>query len=157
MTVSGQTLSLRPPRTLIGNALRSWVDTVTARILGYQVYSYEETFTGKISERNYPIYRKVVDFGALPNNTTTTVSLGISSATLGNYTLVNAIAAPGLGGAYPLPSYDIDTPNSSIEFKISGTDAVIETNADFSSFNGRIEVEYEKVPATQGPPSPRPR
>ena len=68
------------------------------------IYSLEEIDTGKTWIDGKPIYRKVVDIGALPNATTKTIAHGI--ANINNFTSITGIAynsTRGLWANLPYP------------------------------------------------------
>lgn len=55
------------------------ISTNATNIENLQTYSTSEVNTGKVWINGKPIYRKVVEFGSFPNNTSKTVATGIKN------------------------------------------------------------------------------
>ena len=119
---------------LIGNKIGKYnVSTGAGEILT------GETFGGK------PVYMRLADIGALPNNTNKTINTGITNADYfwidPTYSLVTA------GGAtYPLPYVDSDNVANSITARLiaHGQQVVITTRANWSTYAGFVAVKYTK-------------
>lgn len=96
-----------------------------------------------------PIFRKVVDFGALPNNSTKTVPHGIS--TTENYSVIHLYGVatqPGvstLASSIPIPQAGIPN-NDRIELEIDSTNVIITTAKNTRSDYTRtfVTIEYIK-------------
>ena len=92
---------------------------------------------------NKPIYRKVVNFGALPNASTKTVNHGISNLdTVVNFygSIINVTTGDRLSLNVPSPSgdqYDILTTVTNTQVKIS-------CSVDRSRQNAIVVIEYTK-------------
>lgn len=104
-------------------------------------YSTTETETGKLWTDGKMIYRKVVDFGALPNATTKNTAHGIS--TIETLINVSGIATSGTS-YYPLPAPRL-TANLGVAVSLSGTNISIVTGTNWSGYNGMFTLEYTKV------------
>ena len=85
------------------------------------------------------VYRKVVDCGALPNNTTKTVDPSISD--LGN--IIGVI--PRIG--YPTDSSYCEFAGSIGRFQARSTGISIITTADWSAYTCKMVLYYTKAPA----------
>jgi hypothetical protein len=89
-----------------------------------------------------PMYRKVVELGLLPNNTTKTVSLRIAD-------LKNIVKGEGYffsGTIFSaMPFSSSSQPSYSIDFYFENGNAVITTYRDRSSWYGRAIVYYTKT------------
>ena len=106
-------------------------------------YSTEEVNTGKKWIDGKPIYRKVVDFGALPNASEKTVNHNIS-----NIATVTKIAGHTTNGIsfYPLPYLNTDSAVSSIMVYMTTTIIAVRTGSDRTAFtNTKFTVEYTKT------------
>lgn len=91
------------------------------------------------------IYRKVVNFGSLPNNTTKTVSLGISG-TIDNVISASAIASTGSGTVATFV-YSVSSQPGNIRFTVQKVDKTVSivTQTDRSEFNWcYVFIEYTK-------------
>lgn len=102
-----------------------------------EVYSTGEmkigTWLGK------PLYRKVIDIGAMPNNTSKTVAHNISS--VDTWVTVRAIAQTSGPVSLLAPSY-----NGTIYTNIytDYQNVYVQTNGDRSGFSGYVILEYTK-------------
>lgn len=114
------------------------VDTTT---VGVEI---PESFTGQYLN-SAPIYQKMINIGVLPNNTTKSVSTGISNA---NYIWIdteNSFAFSG-GASYPIPYVDPKAVANSIGVRITGYGAniIVSTGTNWSSYAGLVTVKYTK-------------
>lgn len=113
------------------------------------IYSLSETDTGKIWIDSKPIYRKVIDFGALPNTSDKFVPLDITN--LDRIIFLYGLARDTLTGNYfPLPNGTTVGSPYLIDFAIASggeyTNAIrIRTQTDRTNFNAYIIVEYTKT------------
>lgn len=92
------------------------------------------------------IYRKTIDFGALPNNTSKSVAHGISN--LDYVVKMEGIATDG-DRAFPLPSAYPPDSGSDIRIIRSGDSIVIHTGMDRSSFTAYVTMYYTKNEAEE--------
>lgn len=107
------------------------------------------TTDGATNTKFRPMFRTVVDFGALPNNSTKTVPHGIS--TTQNYSVVHLYGAatqPGastLTSSIPIPQAGIPN-NDRIELEIDATNVIITTARNTRSDYTRtfVTIEYIK-------------
>lgn len=100
----------------------------------YDVHSYTETLTDKTWVDGKPIYRKVVNFGSLPNATTKNVAHGIS----GTFTLVNMTPI----GRSASSQYVI--PDAAHMIWVTATDIVFSATGNQSAETAVVTLEYTK-------------
>ena len=107
-------------------------------------YSRTETLIGTWVDGK-PLYRKTIDFGALPNNTEKQVSTGLTGCQIvkmygcATYASNNATQAP-------IPYVDCANLANSITLiaRDYGTKIGIKTAINYSAFNGEVVLEYTK-------------
>ena len=90
------------------------------------------------------VYRKVINFGALPNAATKSVAHGIVCSTITTFTRIYGTASNTTGNNYiPLPySSSVDIAHN-IELKVDATNVTVITGFNYSSFNVTyIILEY---------------
>ena len=103
-----------------------------------------ETFTGHYLNSK-PIYQKMIDVEALPNNTTKSISTGITGADYIWVDTENSFAFSS-GASYPIPYVDPKTVANSIGVRITGHGAtvIVSTGANWSTYSGGITLRYTK-------------
>lgn len=103
-------------------------------------FSETETNTGQTWIDGKEIYRTVVDTGTLPNTTTVSTAHGLSPDEV-----VRIYGWASNGSVWiPLPYADTTTSNL-IEVKADGTNVVIKTAVDYSSYTtSYVILEYTK-------------
>lgn len=140
--------------------LNNIASTVNTKDSG--LYTNEEIITGQqflpiltpssSSNLNYrDVFRKVIDCGSLPNNSTKSIPHGIS--TTQNYSIVKIYGAatdPGvstLTSGIPLPYMNVSTPTDGVELSLDATNILITTtSANFTSYlRSFVVVEYIKI------------
>ena len=91
-------------------------------------------------------YNKTINFGALPNNTTKSVSHGISVNTGYTFTRIYGTATNTTAlTAIPLPYVDPGTLANGILLSVDGTNVNVKTAANYSAYNVTyIVLEYIK-------------
>lgn len=123
-------------------------DYILNQLNAERSYSTEETVTGKTWIDGKPIYRKVINFGALPNTSTKTVAHNLSNAIfLRIYGVAYASNIPNTY-YYPLPYSTCSTVGvaRNIELAVDGTNVEIVTGADRSSLDTTyVVLEYVKT------------
>lgn len=85
------------------------------------------------------IWAITIDIGALPNATTKNVAHGISGATR-MWIAKESYATDGTN-FFPLPYPDV-TAASTIEVRMNGTNVIIVTGANYSTYSGFVTLEY---------------
>ena len=101
-------------------------------------YSASETNTGKTWIDGKPIYRKVYDFGSLPNSGTKNVAIGDDTI---RFISLQGIAVSGRV-AIPIPG-DGSTGTNTVF--TSTTNVTIKTSTDMSAYTGYVIAEYTKT------------
>ena len=118
---------------LIGNKIDKYNVNLSNEVLT------GETFAGK------PVYMRLVDIGALPNNTSKTVDTGITTA---DYFWIDPTYSIifSAGAAYPLPYVDPTNIANSITARLiaSGQQVVVTTRSNWSTYAGFVTVRYTK-------------
>lgn len=109
-------------------------------------YSTSETFTGDYWIDGKPIYRKVINFGAIPNTTTKSVAHGITG--LGQVMHMEGICR-STNASYtsqmPVPYINPTALNNSVGIYVSPTDIVITTYSNLSVYDiCYVTLEYTK-------------
>lgn len=90
-----------------------------------------------------PIYRKVINFGTLPNSTTKSIAHNISNLDV----LVNCYgtAKRSDGSILVLPNVDKDGLQYSVRFSADSSNLHITTGTDRGAFSGYAILEYTKT------------
>lgn len=122
----------------LNGKLEKKTDTTT---LGFGV---SETFTGQYLNSK-PIYQKMISVGALPNNTTKSISTGITGADYIWVDMENSFAFNS-GASYPIPYVDPKTVANSIGVRITnnGATVIVSTGTNWSTYSGGITLRYTK-------------
>ena len=111
-------------------------------------YSTDERVVGKWIDGS-DIYEKVIDFGALPNNTTKSVN--ITSLEIDKViSITGAAASRGLKLALPFVYPETQQINIATAY-ISGNNLNITDNTDLSGYNGIVIIRYTKTSASRSP------
>lgn len=105
-------------------------------------YSTTEQDTGTRWIDGKTIYRKVVNFGALPNNTSKTVAHGIVGWE--NFIRIYGWAKTGTV-VVPLPFVSSSALSAAMSLNINNTTIDITAGSDRSAFSGYIVLEYTKT------------
>lgn len=112
---------------------------VNGKIVGEDIYSTDEILTNKIWINGKPIYRKVVDFGYLPNNTSKSVNHNISNIDrIINYDLI------AWNGTSTLAMYQASLSLMVINV-VNKTQCTIITQYDRSSYSAYFTIYYTKT------------
>lgn len=110
-------------------------------LVGNPYYSTDETFTGQYWIDGKPIYRKVVDCGALPNNTSKTVNHNI--ANIGWIVKYNGMAYDGNEWLQLPASY---YSNSAIGLSVDSTVIYLRPYSNRTSYTTTyVVIEYTKA------------
>lgn len=107
--------------------------------------AFDQFFIPANPQQFRPVYRKVIDFGALPNAAIKSVAHGIAFATGFRITRMYASATDPISLVYiPLP-YSSITLNENIKLNADSTNVNIETGINYSSFTTcYVILEYVK-------------
>lgn len=88
------------------------------------------------------VWRKVINFGALPNTGTKAVAHGITCTVMTSFTRIYGCATDTAGNYIPLP-YASPTAANEIELKVDGTNVTIITGSNRTNFTiTYIILEY---------------
>ena len=119
--------------------------TNATKITNLQTYSTSETNTGQIWIDGKPIYKKVINFGALPNATSKSVAHNISN--LGFFTNISGIIYHTTAKTYyPLPlQYKGSDSNYNVEVFANATSVSMSSNTDRSFYSAYVILEYTKT------------
>lgn len=117
------------------------VQTALAELDGRSNYSTSEAVIGKWIDGR-PIYRKVVDVGALPNNTHKDVAHEITNF---DFAIRLYGYAKSESSCLVLPYVTVEDGNYQIALEISDTNVSVWTDYDRSAFNGTVIIEYLKT------------
>ena len=107
-------------------------------------YLTSEVTTGMTWIDNKPIYRKVIDCGALPNATTKSVAHNVSN--IDTVVFANGVSySTTTGFNFPIP-YAADTLQAQVKMWVTSTDIYLQTIANRSEYNQTyIIIEYTKT------------
>lgn len=126
------------------NTVQSNLNTTDQNIEDLTTYSTTEKVVGTWIDGK-PIYRKVIDFGILPNSTNKEVQHNISN--LQNFVKIDGIAIRNDNNfwqAIPLTYRSADT-SYNTALTVTQSKVVITCDADRSMFNGYVILEYTKT------------
>ncbi len=113
---------------------------------GQKFFSDSSPGTSKSQTLQYrQVFRTVVNFGALPNNTTKSVPHGIQVTQQYSFTRIYGTASNSLGGSFlPIP-YASSTAGRVIELSVDATNVHIITGSDMTAYTSTyIVLEYIK-------------
>ena len=87
----------------------------------------------------------MISVGALPNNTTKSISTGITGADYIWVDMENSFAFNS-GASYPIPYVDPKTVANSIGVRITnnGATVIVSTGTNWSTYSGGITLRYTK-------------
>lgn len=110
-----------------------------------EVYSTSEVKTNKVWIDGKPIYKKVIDFGTLPNNSTKTIPTGLDHKEI-NLIALYGIAKDSNGTQFAINQSRTNGLNSQIgTYLNSSNELVIEVGTDRSNFSAFVTLEYTKT------------
>lgn len=120
--------------------IKKIIQAVNDKEISYYVLT--ETLTGQKyfepdnNNRFRQIYRKVVDFGALPNTATKSIPHGIDTTPTTQFTAIYGVANELGADAIPI---------SNLEVHVTPTEIAITTSSDLSDYlNTTVVLEYIK-------------
>ena len=116
----------------------TWKDNLTGNI---EIYSTTEKRIGTWIDGK-PLYRKVVNLGALPNATTKAIAHGISNI---GFIKLYGDAYSSTGNFFSLPFIPITEFNQAVNFYVSTGEVVITSYLDRSNYTGIAVLEYTKT------------
>ena len=134
----------------------SLVDNVNSILLAVNskdvgIYNDQETLSGQSyfnddKNEQRPVYRKVINFGALPNTANKQVAHGLDSTWEYKFTRIYGVASDSTNKIYlPIP-YATATAADIIELYVDATNINITTGKDRTSFDTTyIVIEYLEI------------
>lgn len=127
------------------NEIKSVVNNNATELSNLGTYSESEVNTGKKWINNKPIYRKVVDFGNLPNATSKSTAHGISN--LGTIVKMDGFMTNGtLSTILPVTIPDANYISYGVGVEsIDTTNITVSTGTDRTSYTAFFIVEYTKT------------
>lgn len=139
-TLSSGQYAIKATSGLTENQQENVLNTINENLS----YSTTEHKTGKKWIDGKDIYQKVVDFGALPNNTSKSVAHNITN--LNEITKIEGIAKGAFVGGSTVYIQLGHASNSSTEdLAIVGSDVNVTTTSDRTNFTAFITIEYTKT------------
>lgn len=127
---------------------RKIIDAVNNKDIGQyntvELVNGQKFFTAGDPQKFKDVYRKVINFGSLPNNTTKNVAHGISVTSSTVFTRIYATATNTTGlVSIPIPYSDPTAIANCIKIQIDATNVGITTLINYSSFNTcYVVLEY---------------
>ena len=130
---------------LAENQQENVLNDVKGYVDGSNSYSTDEVKTGGKWIDGKPIYRKVVDFGALPNATIKGVSFDNINAD--TFVKIEGTAMSNIGGAITIPFTDVSNTTQSISIFANNSSVSIDTGSVNRSDYDKcyITIEYTKT------------
>ena len=127
------------------NEIKAVVNNNATILQGNTTYSLSETDTEKKWIDGKPIYRKVIDCGALPNNTIKNVAHGISNIEFFVEPPRGTSYSSTTGNTFPLP-YTADVLQAQVKMWATSTDIYLQTLADRTEYTKTyVILEYTKT------------
>lgn len=126
------------------NEIKSVVNNNAVILRGETTYSLNETNTGKTWIDGKPIYRKIINFGSLPNASSKEVNSNISD--LDNIVKFIGVAMAQDKTTYCLPYVSTTSSTYFIDLTFTSSETIrIRTSVDRSNMNGYVTIEYTKT------------
>lgn len=114
---------------------------IAARV--HESYSTSEVNTGATWVDGKTIYKKTINFGALPNNTSKSVAHGISSRD--NFITISGFAKnTSSGDVVPLPRAH-PVASATHDLYATSTNVIVTTASDRTAWNAYVTLTYTKV------------
>lgn len=133
-------------RIILTEKLQRIIEAINDKDIGQ--YNTQELINGQLyftdgdPNKYRHVFRKVIDFGALPNTGTTNVAHGITWTTNTRFTRIYGTATDPSTRSIPLPYVDT-TAGSSIELSVDTTNVQVITAANYSGYTTTyIVLEY---------------
>ena len=123
------------------NYMYTCIATNTWKKTAFDAYTYSTTETVVGTYNGKPLYRKIVDCGALPNNTTKEIIHGIANINI--FTNITGSAWDSNGTTIPLPTASLTSP---VVMYSDKSKIYITTITDRSTMiNSNVIIEYTKT------------
>lgn len=107
-------------------------------------YSTSEQTTTRTWFGGETIYQKTINFGTLPNNTTTSVAHNITNL---EYVIRHEFWAERSsdGNQLPIPTVNNTSLGAALQLNVNTTNVVVRTSSDYSAYTGVITLWYTKT------------
>lgn len=112
-------------------------------VFGGDNYSTNEVFTGKYWIDGKKIYKKVVNFGALPNATEKNINTGLSN--VNEIVNIFALGKTSTGTYLLIPYVSTGVATNNIQMNVTANDITIITGIDRTGINAKVTLEYTKT------------
>jgi hypothetical protein len=134
-------------RTVLTEKLQKIIEALNDKDIGQyntvELLNGQLFFTSGNPNKFRHVFRKVVDFGALPNTTTKSVAHGITWNANTRFTRIYGTATDPSTSAIPLPYADANVVTNCVRLSVDATNAIVETSANFSGYTTTyIVLEY---------------
>ena len=106
-------------------------------------YATSEVNTGNTWIDGKPIYRKVIEFGALPNAAGRSVNTGLSN--VNEIVNVYALGKASNGTYLVIPYISTGATTYNIQMNVTANDITITTGVDRSTVTAKVILEYTKT------------
>lgn len=117
--------------------------TINNSFKNNNIYSENEVVIG--TWLNKPLYRKIINFGALPNNVAKIILHNINNVE--TFVTIRGIGRTSTNTAYSIPH--VSNPNMfsglSVSIRANATELTISTNADATAHTAYVIIEYTKA------------
>jgi hypothetical protein len=128
------------------NEIKAVVNNNATILQGNTTYSLIETDTGKTWINGKPIYRKVIDFGTLPNNDTKEINPNIQNFERLTEPIKGFTYNTSNSESFPLPFSSVTDIIYNIDLLITGEGTIrVRTKVDRSTISAYIIIEYTKT------------
>lgn len=135
-----QAIGTQPSIPDVNKVMDTDINAIKTAINNSTNYPTSEMIVGTWNGK--PLYRKLIEFGALPNNTSKSVNTGLNPTAI-KIRNMYGVANYANGVNIPLP-YPSGTASEVVKLSFSGGDIDITTNSDRSSSSADIVLEYTK-------------
>jgi len=138
-------------RRVLNDTLNRIIDALNDKDIAQydlrELVNGQKWFTPGDTQRFRVPFRKVIDFGALPNSGPKGVAHGITTNSNTTFTRIYAVATdPGIASvtsAIPIPYVDPNALSNSIEIAVDATNVVITTAFNYTSYTTcYVVLEY---------------
>jgi len=134
-------------RRSLDDILRKIIDALNDKQIGHyntvEGVNGDKFFTPGDPQNFKGVYRKVIDFGALPNSATKSIAHGITISSTTEFTHIYATATDPSTSFIPIPYVDMSGGNNHIQLSLDSTNVTIITNFNYSGYTTcYVVVEY---------------
>lgn len=132
----------RPTNTSVNYIIKIFKTGTPADFDGQDIYSTTERRVGTWIDGK-PVYEKVIDFGALPNNDNKSVDAGVPNLKM--LVKLEFYATNGTA-TFPIPYYAVSNAQYSMQVSYeTGNGIMVKTSVDRSAYTGVAIIRYTKT------------